>query len=86
MTDVVLDILAENLDQNIDSEGKILEDSAIQEKLGKLITAKPNEIVVLHDSKAIRKVLSTFFMKKGQSNLVILPLQRLKLQMHLPFC
>jgi len=41
ITDVVLDIRAENLDQNIDSEGKILEDSVIQEKLGKLITAQP---------------------------------------------
>ena len=68
ITDVVLDIRAENLDQNVDSEGKILEDSVIQEKLGKLITAKPNEIVVLHDSRAIRKVLSAFFMMCEQKS------------------
>ena len=37
ITDVVLDIRAENLEQNIDSEGKILEDSTIQEKLGTLV-------------------------------------------------
>ena len=34
VTNVVLDIKAENLEQNIDSEGKVLEDAAIQEKLG----------------------------------------------------
>ena len=33
ITDVVLDIRAENLEQKIDSDGKTLEDSAINEKL-----------------------------------------------------
>ena len=33
ITDVVLDIKAENLEQKIDSDGKILDDSAITEKL-----------------------------------------------------
>ena len=68
ITDVVLDIRAENLEQNIDSEGKILEDSTIQEKLGTLVTSKSNEIVVLHDSNAIRKVLSTLFMMCEQKS------------------
>ena len=33
ITDVVLDIKAENLEQKIDSDGKIMDDSAITEKL-----------------------------------------------------
>ena len=61
ITNVVLDIQQENLDQNIDSDGKILEDSVIQEKLGTLDISKPNEIVLLHNSKAVQKVLSTLF-------------------------
>ena len=36
ITDVVLDIRAENLEQKIETEGKILEDSAIIEKLNSL--------------------------------------------------
>ena len=68
ITDVVLDIHAENLDQNIDSEGKILEDSTIQEKLEPLVTSKPNEIVVLHDSRENRKVLSTLFLMCEQKS------------------
>ncbi len=62
VTNVVLDIKAENLEQNIDSEGKILEDASIQEKLTSLDLSKSNEIVVLHDSKAVQKVLSTLYM------------------------
>ena len=33
ITDVVLDIKAENLEQKIDSDGKIMDDSAITDKL-----------------------------------------------------
>ena len=40
ITDVVLDIKAENLEQKIDSEGKILDDSAITEKLNTLDLSK----------------------------------------------
>ncbi len=61
ITDVVLDIRAENLDQKIDSEGKILEDEQITEKLGTLDISKPIELVVLHHSKAIQKIISTLF-------------------------
>ena len=68
VTNVVLDIKAENLEQNIDSEGKVLEDAAIQEKLGTLDLSKPNEIVVLHDSKAVQKVLSTLYMMCEQKS------------------
>lgn len=61
ITDVVLDIKAENLEQKIDSEGKILEDSAINEKLNTLDLSKPMELVVLHNSKSIQKIISSLF-------------------------
>ena len=48
ITDVVLDIKAENLEQKIDSDGKIMDDSAITEKLSTLDLSKPMELVVLH--------------------------------------
>ena len=61
LTDVVLDIKAENLEQKIDSDGKILEDSQINEKLTALDLSKPMELVVLHNSKSIQKIISSLF-------------------------
>ena len=61
ITDVVLDIRAENLEQKIDSEGKIMEDSAINEKLNTLDLSRPMELVVLHNSKSIQKIISSLF-------------------------
>lgn len=61
VTDVVLDIRAENLEQKIDSDGKVLEDSAINEKLNYLDLSKPMEIVVLHNSKSVQKIISSLF-------------------------
>jgi len=61
ITDVVLDIRAENLEQKIDSDGKILEDSAINEKLNTLDLSKPMELVVLHNSKSTQKIISSLF-------------------------
>jgi len=61
ITDVVLDIKAENLEQKIDSEGKILDDSAINEKLNSLDLSKPMELVVLHNSKSILRIISSLF-------------------------
>ncbi len=61
VTDVVLDIRAENLEQKIDSDGKILEDSAINEKLNSIDLSKPLELVVLHNSKSIQKIVSSLF-------------------------
>ncbi len=61
IADVVLDIKAENLGQKIDSEGKILDDSAINEKLNTLDLSKPMELVVLHNSKSILKIISSLF-------------------------
>ncbi len=61
LTDVVLDIRAENLEQKIDSEGKILEDQIITEKLSALDLSKPMELVVLHNSKSVQKIISSLF-------------------------
>jgi len=61
ITDVVLDIKAENLEQKIDSEGKVLDDAAINEKLNALDLSKPIELVVLHNSKSIQKIISSLF-------------------------
>lgn len=60
--EVVLDIKAENLDEKIDSVGDVLDDSTIEEKLGNLELSKPIDLAVLHDSWAIRKIISTLFL------------------------
>jgi hypothetical protein len=61
ITDVVLDIKAENLEQKIDSDGKILDDAQINEKLNSLDLSKPMELVVLHNSKSIQKIIASLF-------------------------
>ena len=48
VTDVVLDIRAENLEQKIDSDGKILDDSAINEKLSSTIVDANGLIIEMH--------------------------------------
>lgn len=62
VTDVVLDIKAENLEQRIDSDGKTLDDNAINEKLNALDLSKPMELVVLHNSRDVQKIISSLFM------------------------
>ncbi len=61
ITDVVLDIRAENLDQKIDSDGNTLEDEKISEKLSSLDITKPMELVVLHHSKSVQKIINSLF-------------------------
>lgn len=61
ITDVVLDIRAENLDQKIDSDGNTLEDEKISEKFSSLDLTKPIELVVLHHSKAVQKIINSLF-------------------------
>lgn len=58
ITDIVLDIRAENLDQRIDSTDTTLDDSQITERLSGIDLTKPVELAVLHDSPAVRKVIS----------------------------
>ena len=54
-TEVVLDIKAENLDQTLDSQGTILNDSEIGQKLDSIDITKPIELVVLNHSKLVKK-------------------------------
>lgn len=61
ITDVVLDIRAENLQQKIDTDGKILEDSSINEKLSSIDLSKPMDLVVLHNTRSIQKIISSLF-------------------------
>ena len=61
ITDVVLDIRAENLDQKIDSDGTTLEESAISEKLSSMDLSKPMDLVVLHNSRSIQKIIASLF-------------------------
>ncbi len=62
ISEVVLDIKAENLGQSIDSGGKNLDDSGLSEKLlSGLDLSKPMELAVLHNSKSIQKVISTLY-------------------------
>ena len=60
-TDVVLDIKAENLEQRIDSGGEVLGGEAIAEGLGRLDLSKPLELVILHDSRAVRQAVSALY-------------------------
>lgn len=68
-TEVVLDIRAENLNQKIDSDGKVMEDSAINERLGDIDLTKPMELVVLHNSRSIQKIISLLFTMCEQKSL-----------------
>lgn len=67
-TDIVLDIRAENLDQQLDSQGKALNDSELGEKLDTLDITKPMELVVLNSSKSIQKTISALFEKCEQKS------------------
>lgn len=68
ITDVVLDIKAENLEQKIDSEGKTLDDSAINERLSQIDLSRPMELVVLHNSRSIQKIISSLFIMCEQKS------------------
>jgi len=70
VSEVVLDIKAENLEQKIDSEGKNLEDSELSERLlSGLDLSKPMELVVLHSSKNTQKTISTLYSLCEQKSL-----------------
>ncbi len=69
ITDVVLDIRAENLDQHVESGGTTINDNTIHEKLGGLDLAKPMELVILHNSPHIQKIISLLFALCEQKSL-----------------
>ena len=62
-TDVVLDIRAENLDSQLGTEGHILDDTQIFEKIDTIDLTKQIELVVLNHSKSIQKIISKIFEK-----------------------
>ena len=66
--EVVLDIMAENLDERIEFEKPIIDDSVINENLEALDLSKPTEIVIQNYSISIQKTLIKF-MKNVKSNL-----------------
>lgn len=63
IADVVLDIQAENLDQQIAAEGKNLEDAEIDSRLDALDLTNQVELVVLNNSKFVIKTLNALFAK-----------------------
>lgn len=67
-TDIVLDIRAENLDLQLDSQGKQLTDSELEEKLGSLDLTKQMELVILNNSKSVQKTISAIFNKCEQKS------------------
>ena len=72
-TDVVLDIKAENLEQQIDSEGQVLEQQEIIEILDVLDLSKPIDLVVLHDSVAVRTIITCLHMLCEQKSMSVFP-------------
>jgi len=67
-TDIVLDIRAENLDQQVESQGKVVSDSEFAEKLDTLDITKPMELVVLNNSKSVQKTILSLFEKCEQKS------------------
>ncbi len=67
-TDIVLDIRAENLDEQVESQGKLLSDSDFSDKLDTLDISKPMELVVLNNSKSIQKTILALFEKCEQKS------------------
>jgi hypothetical protein len=68
MTDVVLDIKAENLDQKIELDSQVLDDAQVSEKLDAIDLAKPLTLVALNYTPAIQKTLSLIFEKCAQKS------------------
>jgi len=69
ITDVVLDIQAENLDQEISTDTKTLDDSEINSRLDSVDLTKPLELVVLNNSKSVHQAISAIFVKCEQKSI-----------------
>ena len=55
--EVVLDIMAENLDEQINFEQPVIDDSTINENLEGLDLSKPTEIVIQNYTIPVQKIL-----------------------------
>ncbi len=61
--EVVLDIQAENLDERIEFEQPVLDDSTINENLDGLDLSKPTEIVIQNYTPSVQKILGKIYEK-----------------------
>lgn len=68
LTDVVLDIKAENLDQKIEYSGPILDDTILSERLDAIDLSKPLDLVVLNYTAAVQKTLLLIYDKCAQKS------------------
>ena len=66
--EVVLDIMAENLDEQIKFEQPVIDDSTINENLEGLDFSKPTEIVIQNYSISVQKISWVKFTKSVTSN------------------
>ncbi|HSA98831.1 MAG TPA: transcriptional regulator [Candidatus Nitrosotenuis sp.] len=62
-TDVVLDIKAENLEQKIEHDSPVMQDSEVSERLDALDITKPLDLVVLNYTDSVKKTLGILFEK-----------------------
>lgn len=67
--DVVLDIKAENLEQKIEINPPVIDNTQLGEKLGKIELTRPLTLVVLNYTPAVRKVLETIYSKSSLQSL-----------------
>jgi hypothetical protein len=68
ITDIVLDIKAENLDQRIEYEAKTLDHTIVSERLDAVDLTKPLTLVVLNYTDAVQKILGMVFDKCVQKS------------------
>ena len=61
--EVVLDIMAENLDEQIKFEQPVIDDSTINENLEGLDLSKPTEIVIQNYTSSVQKILGKIYEK-----------------------
>jgi hypothetical protein len=69
ITDVVLNIKAENLDQEIKIDAQTLDGTVISERLASLELAKPLTLAVLNYTAAVSKILDAIFTKCAEQTL-----------------
>ena len=61
--EVVLDIMAENLDEKIEFEQPVIDDSTINENIQGLDLSKPTEIVIQNYAPSVQKILGKIYEK-----------------------
>jgi hypothetical protein len=67
-TDVVLDIKAENLEQKVEFDSPLLQDSAVSERLDALDLTRPLDLVILNYTDSVKKTLGLILEKCTQKS------------------